>query len=54
MLKSGREKPQFLSLQGGINKSTHTKNTRNSVLEQMTWLKHISSNKSIITPTDIC
>lgn len=46
MLKAGREKSSFLSLQGVINKSAHGENTRNSVLEQVIWLKkYISSSK---------
>lgn len=46
MLMAGREKPDFLSLQGVISKSTHGENTRNSVLEQMILLKkYISSSK---------
>lgn len=35
MLKAVREKPQFLSLQGVIDKSTHGENIRNNVLEQI-------------------
>lgn len=54
MLKAGREKSSFLSLQGVINKSAHGENTRNSFGTSDMIKKVYFIQQVIIAPADIC